>query len=115
MASEDKDREFRIRPPRRRRFVPDEARAWSAAFGRMMHYARMSSHRRSTKSPRQPSTSFGSGKFSQRCAVRVTYSRNANPGQWAAHGRYLSRESATQTEHGQGSGFDRDSANRDLT
>src|SRR5215471_15043085 len=43
MASDDKDREFRIRPPRRRRSVPDEARAWSGAFGQMMHYARMSS------------------------------------------------------------------------
>src|SRR5215472_3491474 len=113
MASEDKDREFRIRPPRRRRSGPDEARAWSAAFGQMMHYAKMTSHRRSRKSP-HPGASFGSRKFSQRCAVRVTYSRNATPGQWAAHGRYLSRESAAQTEHGQGSGFDRDSANRDL-
>jgi len=114
MASEDKDREFRIRPPKPRRSVPDEARAWSAAFGRMIHYARMSSHRRSRKSGQRASASFGARKFSQRCAVRVTYSRNGNPGQWAAHGRYLSRESATQTEHGQGSGFDRDTENRDL-
>jgi hypothetical protein len=30
----------------------------------------------------------------QRCAIRVTYSRNAVRGQWRAHGRYLSRESA---------------------
>jgi type IV secretory pathway VirD2 relaxase len=44
----------------------------------------------------------------------VTYARNRNPGQWAAHGRYLSRESATQSEHGQGSGFDRETENRGI-
>jgi hypothetical protein len=33
-------------------------------------------------------------KFFQRCAVRVTYTPNRMPGQWAAHGRYLTRESA---------------------
>src|SRR5262245_52223255 len=114
MASEDKDREFRIRPPRSRRAVPDEARVWSAAFGRMMHYARMSSHRRSRKSVDRANASFGSRKFSQRCAVRVTHSRNGNRGQWTAHGRYLARESATQTERRKGSGFDRDNGNRDL-
>jgi type IV secretory pathway VirD2 relaxase len=30
----------------------------------------------------------------QRCAVRVTYSPNRVRGQWAAHGRYIARESA---------------------
>jgi hypothetical protein len=32
---------------------------------------------------------------SQRCAVRVTYTRNKIRGQWAAHGRYIVRDSAT--------------------
>jgi hypothetical protein len=36
----------------------------------------------------------------QRCAVRVTYSPNRVRGQWAAHGRYIARESAA----GQGKG-----------
>ena len=32
----------------------------------------------------------------QRCSVRVTYARNKGDGQWAAHGRYLARDSATR-------------------
>ncbi len=34
--------------------------------------------------------------FHQRCAVRVTYARNAVKGQWRAHGRYIARDSATR-------------------
>src|SRR5262249_23281253 len=30
----------------------------------------------------------------QRCAVRITYSPNRVSGQWAAHGRYIARQSA---------------------
>jgi type IV secretory pathway VirD2 relaxase len=33
--------------------------------------------------------------YSQRCAVRVLYSKNTSKGQWRAHGRYVARESAT--------------------
>src|SRR5690242_3741116 len=36
--------------------------------------------------------------YRQRCAVRVTYSGNRVRGQWAAHGRYIVRDSAIQTE-----------------
>ncbi len=36
----------------------------------------------------------------QRCAVRITYSKNATRGQWRAHGRYLERESAADGELG---------------
>lgn len=34
----------------------------------------------------------------QRCSVRVTYARNKGDGQWAAHGRYLARESAARDD-----------------
>jgi hypothetical protein len=34
--------------------------------------------------------------FNQRCAVRITYTKNKVAGQWRAHGRYIARESATQ-------------------
>jgi len=34
--------------------------------------------------------------YSQRCAVRVMYAKNATRGQWKAHGRYIARESASQ-------------------
>ena len=44
----------------------------------------------------------------QRCAVRVSYSPNRVRGQWAAHGRYIARESARQDS----AGFD---ANGDVT
>jgi type IV secretory pathway VirD2 relaxase len=34
-------------------------------------------------------------RHNQRCAVRLTYTRNKTRGQWAAHGRYIVRDSAT--------------------
>jgi type IV secretory pathway VirD2 relaxase len=107
MASEDRDREFKIRPTRRRRHVPDEAKAWSHAFGQIMHFARMSSHRRSPGS-RVHARRINSNRFTQRCAVRVTYCNNKTAGQWAAHGRYLSRESATNSDENKNPRFDQD-------
>ena len=56
-----------------------------------MHYARMTSRGRR-------SGGQGSGRTRphfQRCAVRVTYTKNSTKGQWRAHGRYVARESAT--------------------
>ncbi len=44
--------------------------------------------------------------YSQRCAVRVMYSRNAVKGQWRAHGRYVARESATYEIDSKAAGFD---------
>jgi len=41
----------------------------------------------------------------QRCAVRVTYSPNRVSGQWAAHGRYISRGSATKEGSVKEAGF----------
>ncbi len=43
----------------------------------------------------------------QRVSVRMTYTRNKNPGQWGAHGRYIERESATGPND-IGRGFDAD-------
>src|SRR5580658_4119877 len=54
---------------------------------------------RYTGSPRwqqsRPQRGSGRGRrvFSQRCAVRMTYSPNKIAGQWRAHGRYIARES----------------------
>lgn len=79
--------------PRKPRFVRDESKAWSNAFKGLMRIARMTSSRKSSPSnnssparPRKP--------HKQRCAIRVTYSPSHVRGQWAAHGRYLARESA---------------------
>lgn len=44
----------------------------------------------------------------QRCAVRLTYSPNRVRGQWAAHGRYIARESATHAGEERGTGFTSD-------
>jgi len=38
--------------------------------------------------------------------VRVSYSTNRTPGQWAAHGRYVVRESAAGLNGEPGRGFD---------
>lgn len=75
--------------PRRPKFVRDESRSWSSAFKGLMRIARMTSTRQSGPGairPRKP--------HKQRCAIRVTYSPNHICGQWAAHGRYIARESA---------------------
>ena len=87
----EKEREFRLRPGK----PPVSTRAsggvaWSSGFRLLMHYARQS---RSAGSG-----SAGGGRSSshrQRCAVRITYTKNTTRGQWCAHGRYLERESAT--------------------
>ena len=34
------------------------------------------------------------GGSQQRCSVRLTYAKNKGDGQWAAHGKYIARESA---------------------
>lgn len=59
-----------------------------------MHHARMSGVRK------HRAVGFGTGAtqarpYSQRCAIRVMYSKNTSKGQWRAHGRYIARESAT--------------------
>jgi len=51
---------------------------------------------------------------SQRCAVRVTYSRNKNAGQWRAHGHYLARERATEKREKKAAGFSRSERSVDI-
>jgi len=93
--NDDREREFRLSPPKPRRNPDDEARIWSIAFKRVMHIARMSS---SSGGSGAPHRGVPSDRFKQRCAVRVTYSPNKAPGQWKAHGRYIARESATHED-----------------
>jgi hypothetical protein len=54
------------------------------------------------RAARKKASKHGASKpsalYSQRCAVRVTYSQNRTHGQCRAHGKYLERESA---QHGQ--------------
>ncbi len=91
----DDERTFRLRPRRPR--VRNESKVWARGFQQLVRLVHM------TTKPllgHRPSRSTGwSGRtrpaHNQRCAVRVTYTRNKIRGQWAAHGRYIVRESAT--------------------
>jgi type IV secretory pathway VirD2 relaxase len=107
-----KEREFRIRP-RRPRVGRDEARVWTVALKRIIRIARMTSRRRHGDSA-AARRAAAPPRFSQRCAVRVTYSRNTTKGQWRAHGRYLMRESAAGTSSRQQAGFGGDGRIKDL-
>jgi type IV secretory pathway VirD2 relaxase len=76
-----------------------------------MHYAR-SSRKAGNRAL------AGKGKsarpYHQRCAVRVTYSKNKIRGQWKAHGRYLARESASLEQDAKYVGFNRDTHGVDI-
>ncbi|MBN9657150.1 MAG: hypothetical protein J0H49_03175 [Acidobacteria bacterium] len=78
--------------PRKPRFVRDESKSWSSAFKGLMRIARMTSSRKPSLSASSAARPRKAHK--QRCAIRVTYSPNQVRGQWAAHGRYIARESA---------------------
>ena len=86
--------EFRLRPqPPKTKRAATPGRTWSLAFKTVMHYAR-TSRRLGTGGVATGGQS--SSRFRQRCAVRVSYSPNRVSGQWRAHGKYLSRDSAVQ-------------------
>jgi type IV secretory pathway VirD2 relaxase/predicted DNA-binding transcriptional regulator len=96
----DEERKFRLRP--RKPSARSERRVLATAYKIIMHYARMSGVRKHR-------TSGGSKRtrpYFQRCAVRVSYSKNATAGHWRAHGRYLVRESVTFDGGSRGIGFD---------
>jgi len=89
------EREFRIRPqaPKVKKHS-DGGRGWSIAFKTVMHYARTSRH---LGAGGASGGGRAASRFRQRCAVRVTYSPNRISGQWRAHGKYISRDSAVKT------------------
>jgi type IV secretory pathway VirD2 relaxase len=91
----DDERPFRIHP-RRPRQGRDESKVWARGFKQLVHLVRMTTKPLSARFGRF-SRSGGRTRLThnQRCAVRVTYTKNKIRGQWAAHGRYIVRESAT--------------------
>ena len=100
--NKDKDREFRLRP--RKPAARGERRVYASAYKIIMHHARMSGVRKGRV------VGFGTATtharpYSQRCAVRVLYSKNTSKGHWRAHGRYVARESATQEGDPRAVGF----------
>ncbi|MGI8961165.1 MAG: DUF3363 domain-containing protein [Bryobacteraceae bacterium] len=93
--SKGDEKEFRLRP--RKPPIPRSDRqpgAWAMAFKTIAHYARASNSVKRSNGFRGAGTQRAAIPRNQRCAIRVTYSRNAVRGQWRAHGRYIARESA---------------------
>ncbi len=100
--NKDEERGFRLRPAKPP--ARGERLVYSSAYRIIMHHARMSGVRR------RRVIGFGTGRthgrpYSQRCAVRVLYSKNTSNGQWRAHGRYIARESATHEGDPKAVGF----------
>src|SRR6202789_1152803 len=110
MARSDHEPEFRLRPTKPR-VTRNEGAAWSNAFKLVMHYAR-SSRMHGNRAPGGKGKSFR--PHFQRCAVRVTYSKNKIRGQWKAHGRYLARESAAFENDARPAGFNRETEGADI-
>jgi len=92
--SKGEERDFRLRPRKppisRQR---DERLAWAAAFRTIVHFARTS--RAAKAEGRSRGGRSSTVPRNQRCAIRVTYARNVVKGHWRAHGRYITRESAS--------------------
>jgi hypothetical protein len=102
----DREREFRLRPrkpPAAKR--GNEIGAWSVLYKAVIRHARMT-RKAKTRGKAAGGGSRSGRRFNQRCAVRVMYSRNVVRGQWRAHGRYVSRESAARGDGDRAGGFD---------
>src|SRR5262249_4910816 len=101
------DRPFRLRPRAPKR-ADDNSRGWPAALRRVLQLVQTTSKSvsRSRRQREAATVRTGARSFTQRCAVRVTYSLNRTKGQWAAHGRYVARESAAGQTRAEANGFD---------
>ncbi len=91
MPKKNDEPEFRLRPNRPPKGGKSEVSAWSTALRTVFRYAftsrrKLSRPSGSSKAARKP--------FNQRCAVRITYTKNKIAGQWRAHGRYIARQGA---------------------
>jgi hypothetical protein len=105
MPRNSDEKEFRLRPRKPLRQIRSEPRAWAAAFKAVIHYARASQLRKVKSGLSAENVGATRRPRNQRCAIRVTYSKNTVRGQWRAHGRYVARESAAGDPHQ--AGFDR--------
>ncbi len=85
--------EFKLRP-RRPHVRGDENKAWASSFKALIHLVRMTSSGCSAGDWLGAGAARSQRNHLQRCAVRITYSPNRVTGQWAAHGRYIARQSA---------------------
>ena len=100
--NKNQEREFRLRP--RKPPARGERRVYASAYKIIMHHARMSGVRKGRVAGFGTATTHAR-PYSQRCAVRVLYSKNTSKGQWRAHGRYVARGSATNRGDSRAVGF----------
>ena len=101
--AKDEEREFRLRP----RKPPARNERASIGFGLQDHHAPCPHDQQASAAIGRPRLRPESHRpYSQRCAVRVIYAKNATYGQWRAHGRYVARESATHDGDPRAVGFD---------
>lgn len=108
MSIVEADRPFRLRPRAPKR-TDDNSRIWPAALRRVLQLVqntRKAGRSRHRSALNGGVAGRGAGPFMQRCAVRVMYSTNRTRGQWAAHGRYVARESAAEEASQSSRGFD---------
>lgn len=115
MPIEEDEREFRLRPRKPPIRKSHNAQpAWAILMKSVLRHARMTRKARSRAARSKARAGRSAKPYSQRCAVRVLYSRNAVKGQWRAHGRYVTRESATHDANPKAVGFDGDHENIDV-
>src|SRR6266496_6159480 len=115
MQTSDRERPFRLRPRRPPSASGQRKRPWASGLGTLLRLVRMRGYRKKmsgSSSGRRARS--GRPPLSQRCAVRVTYSRNKNAGQWKAHGYYLARERATEKREKNAAGFSRSERGVDI-
>jgi hypothetical protein len=89
--------DYMLRPPRKIR-REDHAKSPTAPAFRLIQAAASRIRRAARKKASKPGAGKPSALYSQRCAIRVTYSQNRSHGQWRAHGKYLERESAQHSQ-----------------
>jgi hypothetical protein len=101
------ERPIRLRPRRSKRNPNDDPRRFTGAFGSLLRLVQITSrHTGERRHSPSPSPSTSPRFYGQRVSVRVTYSRNKNPGQWKAHGRYIARDTAAHGGDPSRAGFD---------
>lgn len=108
MATNNEERPSRLRPRRSKGNPNDDPRRYAGALGSVLRLVQMTKRRRKAHARSQSNSRRSSAArlYSQRVSVRVTYTKNKNPGQWKAHGHYIARDSATREGHASQAGFD---------
>src|SRR5207245_6117601 len=102
VVGDNKPKEFRLYPRRPHGRQTSSPRPWCSTYILLLRHVRLlrAKQRRLRSGRRAPFR-----PYSQRCAVRVMYAKNATRGQWKAHGRYIARENASQGRAAE-AGFD---------